>query len=128
MCIKTLISAIILNLVLMVGSISDGFAQDMAYKLYPTENIYTVLKLNTRNGEVYQVQIGMNNSAVRKEVAINYTGLVSQNEERDGRFELMKTGNMYNFVMLDRISGDVWQLQWSTSAENRFIKPIKKSF
>lgn len=46
-------------------------------------------------------------------------------EERfAGRFELYKTQNMYNFILLDTFDGRTWQVQWSTEAENRMILSI----
>ena len=36
-----------------------------------------------------------------------------------GRFELYKTQNMYNFILLDTSSGATWQVQWSMEPENR---------
>lgn len=121
---KRIIATSILTLLLLIGSISVSYAQDMAYKLYPTDNIYTVIKLNTRNGKVYQVQIGMNKNSSRAELAVNGMALVSPDEEKDGRFELQKTGNMYNFIMLDRIDGRLWQVQWNPSPDGRFITSI----
>lgn len=121
---KRIITTSLLTILLLIGSVSISYAQDMAYKLYPTENIYTVIKLNTRNGKVYQVQIGMNKNSSKAELTVNDIALVTPNEEKDGRFELQKTGNMYNFVMLDRINGRLWQVQWNPSPDGRFITPI----
>ena len=41
-----------------------------------------------------------------------------------GRFELHKTQNMYNFILLDTLTGRIWQVQWSTEAKDRMILPI----
>lgn len=37
---------------------------------------------------------------------------ISENENI-GRFTLYPTENMYNFILLDQIDGDVYQAQWS---------------
>ncbi|MCM1178232.1 MAG: hypothetical protein NC308_04855 [Clostridium sp.] len=41
-----------------------------------------------------------------------------------GRFEMYKTENMYNFILLDTSNGNTWQVQWSTDPESRVIIPI----
>lgn len=94
------------------------------YELYRTENFYNLLKLNTRNGCVTQVQIGIGKDGGRMEVNINSDPLVGVEEQQSGRFALYPTGNIYNFILLDRISGRTWQIQWHTKPDNRFITPI----
>lgn len=94
------------------------------YEIYRTENMYNVLKLNTRNGCVTQVQIGVGKNGGRMEVTVNDVPLVGVDEQQSGRFALYPTGNMYNFILLDRISGKTWQVQWHTNPDNRFIMPI----
>ena len=43
-----------------------------------------------------------------------------------GRFKLYPTQNIYNFIMVDVIDGDTYQVQWSFDSENRFVTPISK--
>lgn len=59
------------------------------------------------------------------EAALSETSLVWDGEETNGRFELYPTSNNYNFVMLDRLKGYTYQVQWSLDLENRIIVPIK---
>lgn len=95
------------------------------FKIYKTENIYTLLKLDTRTGTVWQVQYRMNDveSVV---VAINWLGVVFDSDGWDGRFELYPTKNMHTFIMLDTGTGDTYQVQWSTSQQGyRFVEPLK---
>lgn len=35
-----------------------------------------------------------------------------------GRFTLYPTQNVFTFILLDQIDGRMWQVQWSTKAEN----------
>lgn len=93
------------------------------FKLYPTENMWTFIKLNTRTGQVWQVQYDINGED-RFESYVNSTSLVTPEEERNGKFELYPTQNMYNFILLDQISGKMWQVQWSLKHENRGIMTI----
>ncbi len=93
------------------------------YKLYPTKNMWTFLKLNTRNGQLWQVQFDVSGSN-RGEVDLSPITLCFSFEEKNGRFELYPTQNMYNFIMLDRVDGRTWQVQWSQDEENRGIIKI----
>ena len=90
------------------------------YKLYPTENIYTFLQLDTRTGKIDQVQWSLESK---------YEGTVSINEDDlslidygSGRFELYPTKNMYQFILLDKIMGRKWHVQWSIKEKERWIR------
>lgn len=82
------------------------------YKVYRTTNTYNSLKLDTATGAITALQIGMNKDSNRMEYTIT-DDLITW-EVVVGRFELFPTGNMYNFILLDTISGLAWQVQWST--------------
>lgn len=98
--------------------------QRTAYRLYPTQNIWTFIKLDTSNGKMWQVQFDLNGDN-RFEVYLNLMPLATKSEEAIDRFELYPTQNIYNFILLDRIDGRTWQVQWSTKSENRGIVPIQ---
>lgn len=93
------------------------------YKMYQTENIHILLKLDTKRGKVWMVQYGLNDtkSAV---IPVEYSYLVSASEGWNGRFELYPTKNVYNFIMVDNYDGETYQVQWSISSSNRFILRI----
>lgn len=94
------------------------------YKMFPTENIWTFLKLDTRNGKIWQVQYSIDDN-YREEIVLNNKPLVSNEAKENGRFTLYPTKNMYNFILLDQIDGKMWQFQWSTDEENRVIIPMQ---
>ena len=52
--------------------------------------------------------------------------LVTSDEEKAGRFTLYPTQNMYTFILLDKISGHTYQVQWALNEEERFVIPIRK--
>lgn len=113
--------SIIYNVGQRVGYISDYIYHQSRigrYKIYPTENIYTTLKLDTATGRVTALQIGINNDSSRMEYEICGE---DTSYEIIGRYELYPTGNMYNFILLDTIYGRAYQVQWSTKAESRGI-------
>lgn len=93
------------------------------FKLYPTENMWTFIKLDTRNGRMWQVQYSVKGDDYRFETPLNLIALSS--DSTSGRFELYPTQNIYNFVLLDRINGATWQVQWSTEIENQAVIPIR---
>ena len=93
------------------------------YRLFATKNMYTFIKLNTRNGQMWQVQWGTE-SKYQNQDTLSDISLVTKSEERNGRFFLYPTTNMYNFILLDQIDGKVWQVQWSTNANERLVNRI----
>tara|TARA_B100001093_G_scaffold421017_1_gene413177 strand:- start:81 stop:569 length:489 start_codon:yes stop_codon:yes gene_type:complete len=40
---------------------------------------------------------------------------------KNGRFKLYPTNNTYNFIMVDVILGDTWQVQWNTEKDQRLV-------
>jgi len=95
----------------------------VVYRLFSTKNLYTFIKLDTRNGKMWQVQWSTGDDTFQ--VPLSLTSLVSSEEEKKGRFFLFPTTNIYNFILLDQIDGRVWQVQWNTEAKNRLVVPIK---
>lgn len=94
------------------------------FKLFPTQNMWTFLKLDTQTGQIWQVQYSLNNNE-RFEYDLNSNSLVT-GKKINGRFELYPTTNIYNLILLDQIDGKLWQVQWAFDEENRGIIPISK--
>lgn len=119
----------------MIGCVQDASGQQeqqeeqslqtVPYKLYPTNNMWTFIKLDTRNGKMWQVQYSIENNDYRFEIPLNAVALASSNTVA-GRYELYPTQNMFNFILLDGVEGKTWQVQWSTNVENQAIIPISK--
>lgn len=95
------------------------------YKLYPTKNMWTFIKLNTCNGQMWQVHFSVNEEGTRGEQILSLSRLAYGNDAVNGRFELYPTENMYNFILLDQVDGRSWQVQWSFDYMNRGILPIR---
>lgn len=91
------------------------------FVLYPTTNMFTFLKLDSRNGKIWQVQYAMDENEF--EVILNDIELVTS--QTPGRFALYPTSNNWTFLLLDTVNGDVWHVQWSQEPKNRGIIPIK---
>ena len=95
----------------------------VVYRLFATRNMYTFIKLNTRNGQMWQVQWGTE-SKYRFETTLSDISRVNQDQEKNGRFFLYPTTNIYNFILVDQLDGRVWQVQWSTEINERMVVPI----
>lgn len=84
------------------------------YKLYPTQNLWTFLKLDTRTGKIWHVQYSVKGEGKRFEYVLDANSRAPYGEDSaPGRFELYPTQNLYNFILLDKVSGGTWQVQWS---------------
>lgn len=93
------------------------------YKLYPTENIYNFLKLDTQTGRIDQIQWSLDS---KKEFSssLNREDLSTSWSETANSFELYPTQNMYQFILLDKATGRTWHVQWGLSDNKRWIKRI----
>lgn len=92
------------------------------YKLFPTQNMWTFLKLDTMTGKIWQVQYSTKGPEYRFETVLNSRAL---NQKKNvGRFTLYPTQNTYNFILLDQIDGHTYQVQWNGEVENRLVGPI----
>ena len=96
----------------------------VTYQLFPTQNRWTFLKLNTRNGTIWQVQFDIEGDN-RFETHLNLIPLVEKEKETDNRFTLYPTQNIWTFILFDQIDGKSWQVQWNQEPENRGIWPIE---
>jgi hypothetical protein len=92
---------------------------DSPYRLFNTQNIYTLLKLDTSSGRIWQVQWGDKDHRLTS--PLNELALVS--DGKPGRFTLYPTTNIFTFILLDQEEGDAWHVQWGEE-EDRFIKYI----
>ena len=90
----------------------------VVYRLFATRNMYNFIKLNTRNGQMWQVQWSTGDNTFQ--VPLSLTSRVSSEEEKNGRFFLYPTTNIYNFILLDQIDGRVWLTGVGIWARPRF--------
>lgn len=93
------------------------------YKLYQTENIYTLLQLDTKTGKIEQVQWSLDSNN-EGSVTINEVDLSLGFGLGSGSFELYPTKNMYQFILLDKTNGRKWHVQWGMKATQRWIRRI----
>lgn len=99
------------------------------YELYPTKNMWNFLKLNTITGQIWVVQYSVSSTSNQMQVPLNSSDLLWSDEAHvSGRFKLHPTDNMWNFILLDQINGNVWQVQWSTDRGKMFIDRIRDAY
>ena len=97
---------------------------NVPFRLFRTDNMWSFLMLDTRDGRVWQISYGVDDNAFRGTLPINDMPLAI-NEPYVGRFTLYPTGNMWTFLLLDQKTGKVWQCQFSIkSEESRLILPL----
>ena len=94
------------------------------YKLYGTENMYTLLELDTKTGKIKQVQWSLDSDS-EGTFTINNDDLSYGYGYGSGSFELYPTKNMYQFVLIDKTDGRKWHVQWGTGGDkSRWIRRI----
>ena len=103
---------------------SQTIASEENYKLYPTENMWNFIKLDTRTGRLWQVQFSTQGYQYRYQSVLSDLDLSYEENTKPNRFELYPTKNTYNFVLLDKVDGRVWQVQWSFEEEERMVLRI----
>jgi hypothetical protein len=96
------------------------------FRVFRTQNIFTLLKLDTRTGQVWQLQWSLDEDK-RFTTPINQAALLPKNVTifKPGRFTLTPTANIYTFVLVDQEDGRTWQIQWGDES-HRAIFPIPK--
>ena len=102
-----------------IRQIKETFAN--RFKMYPTENMYNLLKLDTQTGQIEQVQWSLDED---KEFTSTINSQDLSWENGMNSFELYPTKNMYQFVLLDKSSGRTWHVQWGLKSSERWIKRI----
>ena len=80
------------------------------YKMYKTRNYHNQLRLNTMIGEIQQIQDDGQSWEICS--AREILG------DKEGRFRLYETQNMWTFIMLDTYTGKNWQVQFSVKGED----------
>ena len=91
------------------------------FKLYATENIYNFLLLDTETGKIDIVQWSLDDG---KEGSATINDKDLSLDTGCGTFELYPTKNLYQFLLLDKVKGRKWHVQWGFKASERWIKRI----
>lgn len=106
-----------------LSAVASSANSDAVYRLFPTTNMYTFLKLNTATGQIYQLQYGMDDTN-RMIVPLNVNTLTANRPLKAGTFTLYTTTNMWTFILVDQVGGNCWQVQWNIDKDKRMVVPI----
>ena len=159
----------LLLILLCVPMIGVGQEDIERYKVYDTTNSYNSLLLDSATGQIWQLQIGLDDDASQLKYVLSdvkyantlehYTqkynedmqfwaendnskadSIVSAEDKeyykpmaledrlswnkiaKNGRFKLYPTNNIFNFIMVDVIDGDTYQVQWNVDKEKRLVR------
>lgn len=91
------------------------------FRLFETKNIYTFLKLDTRNGRIWQVQWSLDNNEFETALSLINQVPVGEPDTIPGRFTLYATTNIYTFLLVDQIKGYVYHVQWNKDIDKRAV-------
>ena len=101
------------------------------FRLYPTANRYTYLRLNTTNGFIDIVQYSTTEERERMiyplsvyPVVMDFFNLGLANTL--DRFTIYPTQNVWTFLLLDQVEGNTYQVQWSQDSTMRGVEEIRK--
>jgi hypothetical protein len=94
------------------------------YRLYPTSNRFTFLRLNTSNGFIDVIQYSTADDDKTMIYGLSNSPIVD-NGTID-RFTIYPTLNIWTFLLLDQVEGHTYQVQWSTDPKMRFVFQIRK--
>lgn len=116
------ISANIADLLNDVANLQKKQIMAERYKIYPTENMYISLKLDKQTGRIDLIQWSIKpdnefSKTLNDSDLSCFSGLNS--------FELYPTQNMYQFILLDKATGNIWHVQWGTKSSEQWIRPIR---
>lgn len=106
----------------LLSELNTKVSTNPRYKLYKTENIYNLLRLDTKTGKIEQVQWSLDSSP-ESTWTINSTDY-SYSGYTEGSFELYPTNNMYQFILIDTHMGRMWHVQWGIGDSKRWIRRI----
>lgn len=94
------------------------------YQIYTTDNADNFLKLDTRNGRIWLLQLN-NKKEYRFTSPINDVSLIKDNEEeKNGRFILKPTTHYRRYILFDQTNGKVWQVDWEFDHTKRVLNEI----
>lgn len=96
------------------------------YRIFPTGNMWYFIKLNTKTGKMWQIELDQNKTT-QTEIPLNSLALDEEQTETDDRFILYPTQNNWTFLLLDQLNGKIWQVDWDTTPTNIEIVPLNSS-
>lgn len=116
--------SIMLAEIQLLEQIETDLSWKNRFKMYQTENVHNLLHLDTKTGRIKQIQWTLDAENERS-FNVNTEDLTHDARHGPGVFELYPTKNMYQFILLDKVNGRTWHVQWGLEDEHRWIRRIK---
>lgn len=92
------------------------------YQLFPTQNMWNFILLDTYTGRLWQVQYSSNNLDALMCIPINEVELAQASHSI---FSISPLTSMYQFYLINELNGDMWKFQWSTKGDDyRWIERL----
>jgi hypothetical protein len=86
------------------------------FEVQQTQNIFTLLLLDTQTGGLWQVQYSLDSKHPEGGVPIS-TGVLTDGSGYNGRFSLKATPNFWTYMLTDTKTGAMWHCQFSLKAK-----------
>ena len=103
--------------IILIGLLISVAVKSQTYEFFQTKNYHNQLRLNTKTGEVYQVQDDGGSWIICSHITPSST--------TPYRYWLYPTRNMWTWILVDLFTGKIWQCQYSVeSSDGQFAIPI----
>lgn len=86
------------------------------FEVHQTQNIFTLLLLDTQTGGLWQVQYSLDSKHPEGGVPLS-TGVLTDGSGYNGRFSLKATPNFWTYMLTDTKTGAMWHCQFSIKAK-----------
>lgn len=97
---------------------------DNRFTLYPTQNSWNYMLLDQVNGRIWQVTWDINPDK-NKIIPLNSSALSKKTTTIENIFQLYPTRDNRIFLLLDKVNGQLWQINWSSKTEKSEIISIQ---
>ena len=88
------------------------------FVLQQTKNMWNFILLDSYTGRTWQLQYSVDGFYSTGIFPIFDENLITSTKKLYSRFELYKTENIWNFILLDGYTGRIWQLQYTVDKDS----------
>ncbi len=94
------------------------------FQMFATKNMWNFIMLDSYDGRLWQVQYSAEDLESLVCVPINLSKLVES--ENRSIFSIQPLTSMYQYYLINDITGDMWKFQWSTKGDDyRWIERFR---
>ena len=85
------------------------------FQLFPTQNMWNFILLDTYTGRLWQVQYSSSDLDALMCIPINEVELAQASHQI---FSISPLTSMYQYYLINELNGDMWKFQWSTKGDD----------